>query len=114
MSGHKFGPFFLTERVTQHSYRDFLESVLFPKMKEKLGRRNWDKLVWQQDGARPHQANMVMDWLDGIFASRMVALKSRKGDSLAPSSPDMNPADFFLWGYLKKMVYSPLQVPTLP
>ena len=50
---------------------------------------------------------MVMDWLDGVFANRMLALKSRRGDSWAPSSPDMNPADFFLWGYLKEKVYSP-------
>ena len=55
--------------------------------------------MWQQDGAGPHQANMVMDWLDSVFASRMLALKSRRGDSWAPSSPDMNPLDFFLWGY---------------
>ena len=107
--GQKFGPFFLADggRVTQHSYKELLESQLFPQMKEKLGRRRWSKLVWQQDGAGPHQANMVMDWLDGVFANRMLALKSRRGNSWAPSSPDMNPADFFLWGYLKEKVYSP-------
>ena len=64
-------------------------------------------MVWQQNGAGPHQANMVLDWLDSAFANRMLALKSRRGDSWAPSSPDMNPADFFLWGYLKEKVYSP-------
>ena len=37
----------------------------------------------------------------------MLALKSLRGDSWAPSSPDMNPADYFLWGYLKEKVYSP-------
>ena len=108
-SGHKFGPFFLPHqgRVTQHSYRELLESELFPQMRQELGRRSWNELVWQQDGAGPHQANMVMEWLDTVFANRMLALKSRRGDSWAPSSPDMNPADFFLWGYLKEKVYSP-------
>ena len=25
-----------------------------------------------------------------------------------PRSPDLNPCDFFLWGYLKSVVYNPL------
>ena len=105
--GEKFGPFFLANggKVTQQSYRELLESILFPQMKQKLGRRRWSNLVWQQDGAGPHQANMVMDWLDSVFASRMLALKSRRGDSWAPSSPDMNPLDFFLWGYRRFILH---------
>jgi hypothetical protein len=27
--------------------------------------------VWQQDGVKPHQAKMVMKWLDIIFQGRM-------------------------------------------
>ena len=77
-------------------------------MKRVLGQDKFDTTVWQQDGAKPHQANMVMDWLDGIFEERMLAIRSRRGDSWAPSSPDLNPLDFFLWGYLKKKVYKPL------
>ena len=46
-------------------------------------------------------SNMVMEWLDGIFEERMLAIRARRGDSWAPSSPDMNPCDSFLWGYLK-------------
>ena len=84
-----------------------MEMQLFPQMMEQLGRNKWRNLVWQQDGAGPHQAKMVMEWLDGVFGERMLALKSIRGDSWAPSSPDMNPADFFLWGYLKEKVYSP-------
>ena len=39
----------------------------------------------------------------------MLALKSLRGDSWAPYSPDCNPCDFLLWGYLKERVYHPLQ-----
>ena len=53
---------------------------------------------------------MVMDWLDNIFEDRMLAIRARRGDSWAPSSPDMNPCDSFLWGYLKEAVYKPLPV----
>jgi hypothetical protein len=28
--------------------------------------------------------------------------------SWPPRSPDLNPCDFFLWGYLKSVVYNPL------
>ena len=27
---------------------------------------------------------------------------------MAPRSPDLNPCDFYLWGYLKSVVYNPL------
>ena len=51
---------------------------------------------------------MVLDWMDNIFGDRMLTLQSRKAESWAPSSPDLNPLDFFLWGYLKERVYKPL------
>ena len=51
-----------------------------------------------------------MEWLDGIFGDRMLALKARQGYFWSPSSPDMNPCDFFLWGVLKDKVYQPMPV----
>ena len=36
----------------------------------------------------------------------MIALKSLRGDISAPYSPDCNPCDFFLLGYLKGKVYN--------
>ena len=38
----------------------------------------------------------------------MLALKSRQGVDWAPHSPDLNPCDFWLWGYLKSLVYKPM------
>ena len=100
-SGEKFGPFFhhTEERINQFSYRDLLEHKVFPTMKETLGMTKFRRMVWQQDGAKPHQAEMIMEWLDSIFQERMLPIKSLRGDSWAPSSPDLNPCDFFLWGY---------------
>ena len=109
-SGKKFGPFFMPEdeRVNQYTYRDLLENKVFPVMKESLGQARFRRLVWQQDGAKPHQARMVMEWLDSIFKEKMLAIKSLRGDTWAPYSPDCNPCDFFLWGYMKAKVYQPL------
>ena len=77
-------------------------------MRQDLGRSRFKKVIWQQDGAKPHQARMVMEWLDSIFGDQMLAIKSIRGDMWAPYSPDMNPCDFFLWGFLKEKVYQPL------
>ena len=107
-SGRKFGPFFIDGRVNQHTYRELLERKVFPLMKQQLGLARFRRTIWQQDGAKPHQARMVMEWLDSIFMDRMLAIKSMRGDSWAPYSPDCNPCDFFLWGYLKEKVYQPL------
>ena len=77
-------------------------------MKERFGLEIFYEKILQQDGAKPHPANNVMDWLDQIFGKRMLALKSRQGHFWAPSSPDMNPCDFYLWGDMKEKVYKPM------
>ena len=79
-------------------------------MKEKLSLVGFKRTIWQEDGAKPHQAVMVMNWLDTIFKERMLAIKCIRGDTWAPYSPDCSPCDFFLWGYLKEKVYHPLPV----
>jgi hypothetical protein len=57
----------------------------------------------QQDGAPPHFAIIVREWLDHHFPDRWIG---RGGPILwAPRSPDLTPLDFFLWGYLKHRVF---------
>lgn len=108
-SGEKFGPYFIPpdEPVNQFSYRELLEKTVFPLMMLMLGRAVWGRTWWQQDGAKPHQARMVMQWLDGIFGERLLALKSLRGVDWAPSSPDMNPVDYYLWPRMKSLTYAP-------
>ena len=109
-SGKKFGPFFHSkdEHINQHTYHHLLAYKVFPIIKRSLGLEGFGTTIWQQDGAKPHQANLNMDYLDSVFGARMLALKARQGDSWAPTSPDLNPCDFFLWGYLKEKVYKPV------
>ena len=66
---------------------------------------NFNEKNWQQDGTKPHQANIVMDWLDTIFGKRMLALKARQGFFWAPSSTDIKPCDFNLWGDMNEKFY---------
>ena len=64
----------------------------------------------EKDGAKPHQARMVMEWLDTIFQDRMLAIKCLRGDPGPPYSTDCNPCVFFLGGYMKEEVYQPQPV----
>ena len=56
-----------------------------------------------QDGAPPHYAAMVRDWLQEAFNGRVISRTFE--DFWPPYSPDHNPCHFFLWGYLKSVVY---------
>ncbi|KAL1487854.1 hypothetical protein ABEB36_015504 [Hypothenemus hampei] len=61
--------------------------------------------VWfQQDGATAHTAQGSMAILRQHFPTRLISLR---GDLQWPArSPDLAPCDFFLWGYLKSLVYN--------
>ena len=56
-----------------------------------------------QDGATPHTANATMSALQESFGSRIISKKSTF--QWAPRSPDLNPLDFYFWGYCKANVY---------
>ena len=57
-----------------------------------------------QDGAPPHFAIVVREWLNAHFPGRWIG---RRGPHEWPArSPDLTPCDFFLWGWLKEQVYS--------
>lgn len=62
-----------------------------------------------QDGATPHTCNVALDYLHDFFGNRIISgrYRDRYGYGLTwPAySPDLNPCDFFLWGYLKDRVY---------
>ena len=57
-----------------------------------------------QDGATAHTARNSRQWLAESFGDRVISLKT--DFPWSPHSPDLNPCDFFLWGYLKDRVYS--------
>ncbi|CAK9800957.1 hypothetical protein ANTPLA_LOCUS2625 [Anthophora plagiata] len=59
---------------------------------------------YMHDGAPPHFVRNVGDHLNMVFGQRWIG---RDGPvAWFPRSPDLNPSDFFLWGYLKSLVLS--------
>ena len=71
--------------------------ILFP------GEGIQNDILFQQDGAPAHYGREVVNDLNHEFPGRWI---DRRGSiEWPPRSPDLNPLDFFLWGYLKWKVY---------
>ncbi|GFX66185.1 hypothetical protein TNCV_738461 [Trichonephila clavipes] len=63
-----------------------------------------DELWFQQDGATCHTARATIDLLKDTFGDRLI---SRFGPvNWPPRSCDLTPLDYFLWGYVKSVVYA--------
>ncbi|GFX84049.1 uncharacterized protein TNCV_4858571 [Trichonephila clavipes] len=77
----------------------YVETLLHP---EKL--TVWSELWFQQDGATCHTARATIDLLKDTFGNRLI---SRFGPvNWPPKSCDLTPLDYFLWGYVKSLVYA--------
>jgi len=61
------------------------------------------KILIQQEVAPSHTAKKVQNYLRSKFGEKFIDKKR-----WPPRSPDLNPCDFYLWGYLKSKVYNPL------
>ncbi|GFV64293.1 transposable element Tc3 transposase [Trichonephila clavipes] len=62
-----------------------------------------NELWFQQDGATCHTARATIDLLKDTFGDRLI---SRFGPvNWPPRSCDLKPLDYFLWGYVKSLVY---------
>ena len=98
------GPYFFEENeravtVNGARYRNMIEEYFLPRLEEMNVRNVW----FQQDGATAHTARDSMNLLRQHFPDRLISLR---GDLQWPArSPYLTPCDFFLWGYLKSLVY---------
>ncbi|GFU25124.1 DUF4817 domain-containing protein [Trichonephila clavipes] len=64
---------------------------------------NPQELWFQQDGATCHTARATIDLLKDTFGDRLI---SRFGPvNWPPRSCDLTPLDYFLWGYVKSLIY---------
>ncbi|GFX11159.1 DUF4817 domain-containing protein [Trichonephila clavipes] len=67
---------------------------------------NYDvqELWFEQDGATCHTARAAIDLLKDTFRDRLI---SRFGPvNWPPRSCDLTPLDYFLWSYVKSLVYA--------
>jgi Helix-turn-helix domain (DUF4817) len=101
------GPIFIHETVTADVYRSQILDVFLVRLQEL--RVDISSAFFQQDGAKPHTANRVLDFIETVFGDRVLSNRYperfNEGYHWPPYSPDINPCDFYLWGYLKDRVY---------
>ena len=70
---------------------------MFPAIKKLVKRYDW---IFVQDSARSYRSNLVQDFLEKTLKRRFV-----KCVVWPPSSPDVNPLDYFFWNLVKTKVY---------
>ncbi|GFX64415.1 transposable element Tcb1 transposase [Trichonephila clavipes] len=70
----------------------------------ELNNHDVQELWFQQDGATCHTARATIDLLKDTFGDRLIP---RFGPvNWPPRSCDLTPLDYFLWGYVKSLVYA--------
>ncbi|GFX61355.1 fibronectin type-III domain-containing protein 3A [Trichonephila clavipes] len=86
--------------VNGDRYRAMITNFFIPE----LNNNDVQDLWFQQDGATCHTARATIDLLKDTFGDRLI---SRFGPvNWPPRSCDLTPLDYFLWGYVKSLVYA--------
>ncbi|GFU85288.1 transposable element Tc3 transposase [Trichonephila clavipes] len=82
-------------------YRAIITNFFIPE----LNNQDVQELFWfQQDGATCHIDRATIDLLKDTFGDRLI---SRFGPvNWPPRSCHLTPLDYFLWGYVKSLVYA--------
>ncbi|GFU14697.1 proline dehydrogenase 1, mitochondrial [Trichonephila clavipes] len=100
------GPYFFKNdeghnvTVNGDRYRAMITNFFIPE----LNNHDVQELWFQQDGATCHTARTTIDLLKDTFGDRLI---SRFGPvNWPPRSCDLTPLDYFLWGYVKSLVYA--------
>ncbi|GFU27064.1 uncharacterized protein TNCV_280471 [Trichonephila clavipes] len=105
-AGGIIGPYFFKNdeghnvTVNGDRYRAMITNFFIPELNNHDVRELW----FQQDGATCHTARATIDLLKDTLGDRLI---SRFGPvKWPPRSCDLTPLDYFLWGYVKSLVYA--------
>ena len=63
-----YGPYYFETSVNQHNYLEMLK-WFYDKYRKVKGYKNY---YFQQDGATPHTANNVQQWLTSKFDNKFI------------------------------------------
>ena len=82
-------------KISANSYHKFNLSKHVSQINKTFVKGNsW---IFQQDEARAHSAKLTQEWLSKIVQEFIYK------NEWPPSSPDLNPCDFYLWGRRKSL-----------
>lgn len=106
---HLIGPYFFEEHLNGMLFLEFLRNH-FPVLLQNIPLDIRSTMWLQMDGAPAHFHREVREYLNVNFRNRWIG---RNGfQNWPPRSPDLTSLDFFLWGYIKGIVYN--TPPTTP
>lgn len=98
------GPLIYEGTLNSHRYLQFLRGPINEYLDlDNVPLIKLRDLWWQQDGAPPHNAVLVRNYLDEIFPNKWIG--NRSAIEWPARSPDLSPLDYFLWGTIKNTVY---------
>ncbi|GFX20754.1 uncharacterized protein TNCV_78111 [Trichonephila clavipes] len=105
-AGGIIGPYFFKNdeghNVTVNGdwYRAMITNFFIPE----LNNHDVQELGFQQDDATCHTARATIDLLKDTFGDRLIS--RFEPVNWPPRSCDLTPLDYFLWGYVKSLVYT--------
>ena len=106
---HLLGPFFFNGNLDSQGYINLIQQQVIPAL-QQLGYRqarhgvHFNAMYFIQDGAPCHTSRQTRAFLEQYFPGKVVSRFN--ATEWPPRSPDLNPCDFWLWGYLKAKVYT--------
>ena len=101
---------FIEGTLDKFKYKNLLRYKIIPHLKRAMG-ENFAKAWWLEDGAPPHWAHIVSDYLDRTFEGKVVARDFKKWHPSAPGmnwpaySPDCTVLDYWANTALKKLTW---------
>lgn len=102
INGYLIGPYFFNDNVNGGNFLALLRNHL-PQLLEDVDLHTRQRMWIQLDGTPPHYAVIVRNYLNQQFTDRWIG---RNGPvPWPPRSPDLTSPDFYLWGYIKNVVY---------
>ncbi|GFW79171.1 uncharacterized protein TNCV_2475781 [Trichonephila clavipes] len=104
--GGIIGPYFFKNdeghnvTVNGDRYRAMITNFFIPE----LNHHDVQELWFQQDGVTCHTARATIDLLKDTFGDRLISCFGPV--NWPPRTCDLTPLDYFLWGYVKSLVYA--------
>lgn len=109
--GFNVSCFIFGGRIAYHIFEGNLNSEIYieilntclAEIIDDIPLAQYMEVYFQQDGAPSHNARSVRDYLNRHFPNKWIGTNGPV--NWPPRSPDLSILDFFVWGYLKNMIY---------
>lgn len=100
--GRIIGPIIYDGTLNSQRYLEILRQQIEPLI-DDLALMELRNIFFQQDGAPPHNAEIISNFLTTNFQNNWIG---NQGPNRWPArSPDLTPMDFYLWGRLKDLIF---------